>query len=223
MKYGVELEYGVPGYQALLALGEAMGSQYSKIKHAVGGYKTYILKNGWYVSFDPCLRRDGWRVDECVEIVSPVLDNDDAWPSVLDALTGINAQVSPRCGMHIHVDAVHLSAEDLLAICRAVDDYGFVVSPARKQYCRPLPVALLAMDNPTMNELWEQWYEGQWKRPVPLRGRGRLHPARHRLINLGSVWFRGTLEFRMFDSTLSLDQLKANLDIVRSIIAPYLK
>lgn len=42
---------------------------------------------------------------------------------------------------------------------------------------------------------------------IPVDGRGRLHPARHRIVNLGSVWYRGTIEFRMFNGTLNYNKI----------------
>jgi hypothetical protein len=65
----------------------------------------------------------------------------------------------------------------------------------------------------TLAELNAAWYGAYTENP------GRQHYSRYRGLNLNSVFFRGTVEFRWFDSTLHAGKVKAYIQLCLAISA----
>lgn len=202
-------------------LAAVMGASHGAIIKTVyprGGYRQWSLSSGWVVGFDPSLSKDGALPEESVEINTPPFECVDQVAPVIRAVSRTAHQLTPRCGLHIHVDAVGMTPERLLLVCRRVDLLRLSVRSERRYFCKPLPSELLALPlRCTEEDLKRCWFAG-YKQGIPEPGKGRLHPARRRLLNMGSVWYRGTLEFRWFDATLEVDQIAEHLRLVQEIV-----
>ena len=63
----------------------------------------------------------------------------------------------------------------------------------------------------TMEQLKQQWYEGT--------DESRMHYSwtRYYALNLHSVFYRGTLEWRCFESTLHAGKVRANITLALAI------
>lgn len=170
----------------------------------------------WKVEDDDSLRApENLRA----ELVSPVLTEADigTLKSVVAALAATGAQTNLYCGVHVHIGAADASVED---ICRLIDvmieeepklvkDFG--CSPSRlrnfSKLMSPDFVRRFRKRRPrTPAELEKLWYG----RPVEPKSRGdRYHRSRYRGLNLQSYFYRFTVEFRYFDSSLDPDQIEA--------------
>jgi hypothetical protein len=75
-------------------------------------------------------------------------------------------------------------------------EHALAISPTRlSRYCRPIDPAFVqrleAHRSKTMQELKQAWYGDQITQP------SRYHQSRYHGLNLNSLFFRGTIEFRL--------------------------
>jgi hypothetical protein len=170
-----------------------------------------------------------WRVEDDeslqapenlrAELVSPVLEEADmgTLKSVVAAVAATGAQPNRHCGVHVHIGATEASVDD---ICRLLD--VMLVEEAKLVndfHCNPRRLGEFArLISPdfakrfqeqrprTFQELQTLWY-GQ--APDPSSQGDRYHESRYRGLNLQSYFFRGTVEFRYFDSSLDPHRIEA--------------
>ena len=85
------------------------------------------------------------------------------------------------------------------------------------RYCRPIEArfieALEARRPKTMSDVRDAWYGRSGETP------SRYHSSRYHGLNLNSLFFRGTLEFRYFNGTLHAGEVKAYVQLVLAIAA----
>lgn len=172
-----------------------------------------------------------WRVEDDdsldfsehlrAELVSPVLSEADigTLKVVVAAVAATGAVPNRHCGVHVHVGATNASVKDM---CRLFDVMiveettlvaGFNCNPDRLKHFAKLIsqdfVKRFREQRPTTHEeLATLWYgepsESNWQTD-------RYHESRYRGLNLQSYFFRGTVEFRYFDSSLDPDRIEAYL------------
>ncbi|MBI2388660.1 MAG: amidoligase family protein [Deltaproteobacteria bacterium] len=160
------------------------------------------------------------------EIVTPILTEADLpeLQDVVRAVRACGAQVDRSTGIHIHIDGAPFdgrAVKNLLKIWNKQEDlifHAFRVSPERRaRYCRendPGFIARLERARPTSKEaLNTVWYGG--------RSSGRQHQrydsSRYHAVNLHSLFYRGTIEFRLFEGTLRGDEVKAYVQFVLAL------
>lgn len=85
------------------------------------------------------------------------------------------------------------------------------------RYCRPINLDFLrrleTQRPKTMRDLQAAWYGGSHERPT------RYHGTRYHGLNLNSLFFRGTIEFRYFNGTLHAGEIRAYLQLVLALAA----
>ena len=133
--------------------------------------------------------------------------------------------VNESCGMHVHVDASRHTPQSLknsLSIMYSKEDILFMalnVNEERvRRYCQKVREPMLEKIRklPTgvsMERLKEAWYGG---------GDGsseHYNWTRYYALNLHSVFYRGTLEWRCFESTLHAGKVRANITLALAISA----
>jgi hypothetical protein len=95
--------------------------------------------------------------------------------------------------------------EDLLVAALAVR------SPRLERYTRKVDAAFIATIEAkrprTLEALNAAWYGAPTARPE------HYHPSRYHGLNLHSVWYRGTIEFRYFEGTLHAGKVKAYVQL----------
>lgn len=221
-RYGLEIEFAADQSQIAQTVQHCHESP-AKVRLATGGYRKYCWPSGWKVSFDPSLRQDGHAPDRCVELNTParlLAELPDWIDPTLFRIAQIPHEFTPRCGLHIHADAYDLTPGQILRVCRrASASQEFQrCHPHRAKFLRPLPEGLLMLneDVATDADLRAAWYAGYSSMPKP--GTARLHPSRRRLLNLHSYWYRRTLEFRWFPTTLDTSTIHAHLSRVDALI-----
>ena len=162
-----------------------------------------------------------------VEMNSPVLEYSEMekLQQVVRALRRAGAVVNSSCGMHVHVDAANHTPQSLknaLTIMYAKEDILFKalkVNENRVQrWCQKVREPMLEKirkmpTNLTMEQLKQQWYGGT--------DESRMHYSwtRYYALNLHSVFYRGTLEWRCFESTLHAGKVRANITLALAISA----
>lgn len=162
-----------------------------------------------------------------VEMNSPVLEYSEMekLQQVVRALRQAGAVVNSSCGMHVHVDAANHTPQSLknaLTIMYSKEDILFKalkVNENRVQrWCQKVREPMLEKirkmpTDLTMEQLKQQWYGGT--------DESRMHYSwtRYYALNLHSVFYRGTLEWRCFESTLHAGKVRANITLALAISA----
>ena len=162
-----------------------------------------------------------------VEMNSPVLEYSEMakLQQVVRGLRQAGAVVNSSCGMHVHVDAANHTPQSLknaLTIMYSKEDILFKalkVNENRVQrWCQKVREPMLEKirkmpTDLTMEQLKQQWYGGT--------DESRMHYSwtRYYALNLHSVFYRGTLEWRCFESTLHAGKVRANITLALAISA----
>lgn len=143
-----------------------------------------------------------------VELNSPILtyEDMDLLLKVVDALRRTGAQPSRLCGLHIHVDEEGHTVNSLRNILNlfmqkeSIMTEAFQISPDRQsKYCKNVCERLITEINKhrahTLPQLRKQWEN---------TGGGR-----YRMLNLDSFYSNKGIEFRLFNSSLNTNTVRA--------------
>ena len=227
-RLGIEIEMtGLTRKQAAEVVANQLWAE--SLDHIGGTYDAYHILDQqgriWKIVADSSIdaqkvierTRHYAGIEYRVELVSPILTYQDIEPlqELVRALRDAGAITNSSCGIHIHIDAaphtpntlknlVNLMAskEDLLY--KALDiDYS------RIKYCKKLNEDLIQTINKkkptTLDELADIWYKG-----YATYDRNRhYHQTRYHGLNLHSTFTKGTIEFRLFNSTTHAGKIKA--------------
>lgn len=127
--------------------------------------------------------------------------------------------------MHVHVDAskhTPQSLKNVLSIMYSKEDILFAalkVNPARiDSYCQAVDEPILEEirklpSGASMDQLKDRWYQGRDGSDY------HYHSSRYRACNMHSVFYHGTIEWRLFNSTLHAGEAKANIILAMAISA----
>ena len=200
--------------------------------HVGGSYDTYTVADGdgrrWKVVSDASIRcqargeRSASRL-YAVEIVSPICKYEDVETiqELVRELRRGGAKVNDSCGIHIHVDASRHTAQTLrniVNIMASKEDLLYKtlkVQISREYYCKKADLRFLDELNnrppKTMEALERLWYNGSSRRHA------HYDTTRYHALNLHSVFSKGTVEFRMFNSTLHAGEVKSYIQLCLAI------
>ena len=172
-----------------------------------GSITTQVRRNGRYCAASS---------DYSTEMVSPKLEYNEMGKlqEVVRCLRKNGGRVNSSCGMHVHVDASNhtpRSIKNALTIMYSKEDILFkalqVNEERAAQWCRKVREPMLRQartlssdETPDLTQLENIWYEG-----FEDDGRDRhdhYNRSRYYALNLHSTFYRGTVEFRCFNSTL---------------------
>ncbi len=225
---------GLTRRQAAEALGALFGTQ---CRYLGGTYKTYEVPDRedkvWKIVYDSSIRpvrpeRTRHPDDEYkVEMNSPKLEYSEMGKlqEVVRTLRRAGAVVNSSCGMHVHVDASKHTPQSLknaLSIMYSKEDILFKalkVNESRvERWCQKVREPMLEKirklpSNTTMDRLKQEWYEGSDG------SYQHYNWTRYYALNLHSVFYRGTLEWRCFESTLHAGKVRANITLALAISA----
>lgn len=228
--FGIEIE--MTGITRNKAASVIAGYFHTEAVHVGGSYDTYTARDQtgrqWKVVSDASIQREDRNGNPAsklysVEVVSPICRYGDieTIQEIVRALRRAGARVNPSCGIHVHVDASRHTAKtlkNLSNIVAAKEDLlykALQVYVRRERYCKKTDLRFLDDVNrkrpSTMSELEEIWYNGRG-------GRNRHYDdSRYHCLNLHSVFSKGTVEFRLFNSTLHAGQIKAYIQLCLAI------
>ncbi len=159
------------------------------------------------------------------EIVSPILRYEDIplLQDIIRAVRRAGARTDHSTGIHIHVDGSRFDARSLRNLVHfihkqeALLHHALQVSDRRlSNYCGAINqdfMQRLAQGHKTMQDIRAAWY-GCTGEPA-----SRYHSSRYRGLNLNSLFFRGTVEFRYFNGTLHAGEVKAYVQLVLAMAA----
>lgn len=225
---------GLTRRQAAEALGALFGTQF---RYLGGTYKAYEVPDRedkvWKIVYDSSIRpvrpeRSRYPEDEYkVEMNSPKLEYSEMskLQEVVRTLRHAGAVVNDSCGMHVHVDASKHTPQSLknaLSIMYSKEDILFKalnVNERRvERWCQKVREPMLEKirklpANTTMERLKREWYEGSDESDE------HYNWTRYYALNLHSVFYRGTLEWRCFESTLHAGKVRANITLALAISA----
>ena len=162
-----------------------------------------------------------------VEMNSPKLEYSEMGKlqEVVRALRHAGAVVNGSCGMHVHVDASKHTPQSLknaLSIMYSKEDILFkalnVNEHRVERWCQKVREPMLEKirklpTNTTMERLKREWYGGRDE------SYEHYNWTRYYALNLHSVFYRSTLEWRCFESTLHAGKVRANITLALAISA----
>lgn len=228
--FGIEIE--MTGLTRAAAARIIAGHFDTQATHVGGGYDAYTIRDNrnrqWKVVSDASIRcrngnnRSASR-DYSVEFVSLICQYEDieTVQELVRKLRAGGAKVNDSCGIHVHVDAsshkpqtlrnivnIMVSKEDLLY-------KTLKVQVNREHYCQKADTRFLEELNhkrpKTMQEVEQMWYNGYGGRYI------HYDDSRYHALNLHSVFSKGTIEFRMFNSTLHAGEVKSYIQLCLAI------
>lgn len=225
---------GLTRRQAAEALGALFGTQF---RYLGGTYKAYEVPDReekvWKIVYDSSIRpvrpeRSRYPEDEYkVEMNSPKLEYSEMekLQEVVRTLRRAGAVVNDSCGMHVHVDASNHTPQSLknaLSIMYSKEDILFEALKVNEhrveRWCKKVREPMLEKirklpADTTMERLKREWYDGQDG------SYEHYNWTRYYALNLHSVFYRGTLEWRCFESTLHAGKVRANITLALAISA----
>ncbi len=233
-RFGIEIEMtGITREKAAEAIAEYFGTE----SFYIGTYyKTYGAKDRqgrtWKATYDSSIiaqKKSGGRTVQTAdeykcEVVSPILTYGDMadLQEVVRRLRHSGAFVNSQCGIHIHVDASRYTPQtlrNLVNIIASKEDILYKalrIDPARLRWCKKTNEKLIETINrkkpQTMEALKDIWYAGS------TRGRDEhYNDTRYHGLNLHSTFTKGTVEFRLFNSTTHAGEIKAYIQFCLAV------
>lgn len=233
-RFGIEIEMtGITREKAAKVIAEYFGTE----SFYIGTYyETYGAKDRqgrtWKATYDSSIiaqkKERGHTVHAAdtykCEIVSPILTYEDLpdLQEIVRQLRHSGAFVNNQCGIHIHVDASRYTPQtlrNLVNIIASKEDIlykALQIDPARLRWCKKTNEKLLETINrkkpETMEALKDIWYAGS------SRGRNEhYNETRYHGLNLHSTFTKGTVEFRLFNSTTHAGEIKAYIQFCLAV------
>lgn len=233
-RFGIEIEMtGITREKAAEAIAEYFGTE----SFYIGTYyKTYGAKDRqgrtWKATYDSSIiaqKKSGGRTVQAAdeykcEVVSPILTYEDMadLQEIIRQLRHKGAFVNSQCGIHIHVDASRYTPQtlrNLVNIIASKEDILYKalrIDRARLRWCKKTNEKLIETINrrkpQTMEALKDIWYAGS------TRGRDEhYNDTRYHGLNLHSTFTKGTVEFRLFNSTTHAGEIKAYIQFCLAV------
>ncbi|MGX8710949.1 MAG: amidoligase family protein [bacterium] len=164
--------------------------------------------------------------DYKTEMVSPICRWEDIEKvqELIRKLREAGAIANDSCGIHVHVDASPFDANTLRNITNIMaskEDLiykALQVTVARQhRWCKPVDARFLEELNrrkpKTLAQVGRIWYNGGDRSSV------HYDDSRYHCLNLHSVFQKGTVEFRLFNSTTHAGKIKAYIQFCLAISA----
>ena len=229
-QFGIEIE--MTGITRSMAAKVIAGYFNTTATHVGGVYDAYTVRDGddrqWKVVSDASLRctdRNGRGASKLysVEFVSPICHYEDieTIQELVRKLRAAGARVNSSCGIHVHINAAPHTAKTLrniVNIMASKEDLLYKtlrIDVARERYCKKMDTRFLEEMNSkpplTLDEVKSKWYDGG---DYSYR---HYDESRYRGLNLHSVFNKGTIEFRLFNSTLHAGEVKSYIQLCLAI------
>lgn len=239
-KFGVEIEMtGITREKAANLVAEVLGKRPSAPSNSC--YRTREIKDQasrvWKVMRDSSIIptiNDGSNesLDEYrIELVTPPLNYEDIdlLQMIVRKLRENGAKTNNSCGIHIHIDGANHTPDSLKRLINfmvARQDLiyeALEINSRGNRWCKKLSNDLLnAMKS--CRDLSREDAERIWYSPANdgyANGIDHYHynPTRYHGINLHSYFSKGTVEFRLFNSTLHAGKIKAYIQFCLAVSA----
>lgn len=230
-KFGIEIELtGLTREKAARVIGDYFQRPFY---YEGGVYHTYSVtdeqgrkwKLMWDSSITAQLRNGISMGDEYkVEFVSPICEYEDIKKiqDMVRKLRHAGAIANRSCGIHVHINAAPHNAKSLRNITNIMASKEDLIYKAMQvdvrrenRYCQKVEMEFLEeLDRRkprTLEEVGRIWYKGD-------DGSNRhYHDSRYHCLNLHSVFQKGTIEFRLFNSTTHAGKIKTYIQFCLAI------
>ena len=236
-RFGVEIEFtGITRRKAAGIVARALGVAVPLADSTVYKTRTIVDAEGrkWKVMRDSSIvpmSRNGEASDEYrVEFVTPPLCYEDieTLQEIVRAFREAGAVANHSCGIHIHVDGANHNAQSLRRLVKFFSARQQLVYEAlnvsaerASSWCKPVSRRLIdemaKVKNISRREMESIWYS-----PANDGYNGRIDHShynftRYHGLNLHSFFSKGTVEFRLFNSTLHAGKIKAYIQFCLGI------
>ncbi len=219
--FGVEIEMNhMPREKAQQIVAEVLGS------HNIGHERSYddhfvIDRQGrkWKCESDSSISGGS---AQSTELVTPVLHYEDieTLQEVIRALRKAGAKTDSSCGIHVHVDGANhtpKSLERLVNFMVARQDLIYesleIAQSRAGRWCRRINkdilVAMKRNRNLSRERLELIWYSSANDGYTGGIDHQHYNTTRYHGVNLHAFFTKGTVEFRLFNSTLHAGKVKA--------------
>lgn len=243
-KFGVEIEFtGITRYAAAKIVAKVLGCTVGEKGRSPYFTRTMIdaQGRGWKIMRDSSILEmspRGNASDEYkVEFVTPPLRYEDieTLQEIVRQLRKAGAVANYSCGIHVHVDGANHHAQSLRRLVKFFSARQELVYEALKisssraeRWCCKVPATLIEKmaekKNISHEEMEAIWYSSantmQFNRTYD-GGIDHQHynDTRYHGLNLHSFFSKGTVEFRLFNSTLHAGKIKAYVQFCLAISA----
>ncbi|SFS05873.1 amidoligase family protein [Anaeromicropila populeti] len=232
--FGIEIEMtGITRKNAASLLAEFFQTE---SQYVGTGYQTYEVKDKkgrtWKAMYDASIaaqKKENGRTfhagdDYKTEVVSPILTYEDmeTLQELVRKLRKGGGIINSSCGIHIHIGAEKFKPQTLRNIVNIIASKEDIlykalqIDPARLQYCKKTNEKLLETINrrkpTTMKQLKEIWYAED-----PYNTSRHYNETRYHGLNLHATFTKGTVEFRLFNSTLHAGEIKAYIQFCLAV------
>lgn len=240
--FGIEIEMtGITRKEAARRLGEHLGTTPVYIG---GVYGTHEVTDGegkvWKLMYDSSIRalkKTGATytktldIEYKVELVSPKLEYNEIpkLQEIVRQLRQEGATTTDTCGIHIHVDGKNhnpQSIKNCLSIMYSKEDLlykALQVRYERQTFCQKTNQRILdevrkvkKLDTATLKKIW---YQTTSDNEATSCANQHYHDSRYHVFNLHPFFSKGTVEFRLFNSTLHAGEVKAFVHLALAISA----
>ncbi len=232
-KFGIEIELtGITREKAAEVIGTYLGSP----THYDGGfYKEYSVMDEqnrkWKVMYDSSImakKKNGTRAndDYKVEFVSPICEYSDIprIQEIIRQLRHAGAVAGENSGIHVHINAAPHNAKTLRNLTNIMYSKEDLIYKALRvdvdreyRYCKKVEEDFLQELNrkkpQTLQGVSTIWYKGRDGSCE------HYHTSRYHCLNLHSVFQKGTIEFRLFNSTTHAGKVKTYIQLCLAISA----
>ena len=225
LKYGVEIEFlGITREAAAEVVADFFGTGYF---YEGGEFKERDIADSnqrlWRVVRDASI--EAYSDEEQCELVTPILTYPDLeiLQQVVAKLKAAGASVNKSCGLHIHVDAKRFTPQAVVNLVTLIGSREQLLYRAlgipkdRMRYCKrindELVQTIVEKKPESLEELRRNWYLESPYETVE----GKYHSTRYHGLNLHAMFTKGTVEFRLFNSTLEASEVKAYVQFVLAL------
>ncbi len=225
MRFGVEVEtIGLSRKDTVSAILTAVGGE---IQQEGGSYDKWlcIAPDGrkWSAVSDASIGRGN------AEVVSPILTYPDDVPvlqNIIRLIRKAGGRVNSSCGIHVHVDASSLDGKQLGNLAKIVYKqeplilHALQISESRlNSYTKPMEPTFIEEVNKcrpqSLKQLGSLWYQERNIEEIALQ---HYHSTRYHGVNFHSLFYRGTVEFRWFESTLHAGKVKSYIQYCLALV-----
>ena len=223
MRFGVEIEtVRISRKDTVSAIQGVVGGE---IQQEGGSYDKWlcIASDGkkWSAVSDSSIGRGN------AEIVSPILTYPDDIPTLQNVIRSIRkngGKVNACCGIHVHVDASSLNGQQLGNLAKIVYKqeplilHALQISETRlNSYTKPMEPQFIEEVNKrrpkSLEQLGKLWYQDNDDHHTE-----HYHSSRYHGVNFHSLYYRGTVEFRWFESTLHAGKVKSYIQYCLALV-----
>ena len=226
--FGVEIEMnGISRPHAQKVVARILGSNRMGVR---GGYDNhYVIDNTgreWKCESDSSINHVG---EGTCELVTPILQYRDIelLQKIVRELRAEGARTDSSCGIHVHVDGSNHNCRSLKNLVNFFYNrqdliYEALEIGARKdRWCRPICQDLKKeIKSSNSIETFERiWYSSANDGYSGGIDHQHYNRTRYHALNLHAFFSKGTVEFRLFNSTLHAGKIKAYIQFCLAVSA----